>query len=182
MNFLYLLFITFLFNFKFCFAQQKISDKKDTIYLSDSYDNFKPSSVNNHNTVTLSDSGKIALGKLNYVEISKIADSFFLLAKYNLSAKLFLYAFQKNNDMGQVIHRYRTAICHAELNDADAAFIQLFRIAEKGNYYNYFEIRKENAFSKLYSDKRWDSLMKIIEANALEIGDRYKQEMIQKEQ
>jgi hypothetical protein len=77
------------------------------------------------------------------------------------------------------VHRYKSAICFSMINDINNAFIQLFRIAEKGKYYNYYEIEKEKAFSKLQKDKRWEQVIHIIKLNAKELEKQFSAEIPQ---
>lgn len=147
---------------------------------NDVYDIFKKPENTYPASGTISiDSGSLkAFGKTNtqiasfdYFEITNRADSFFNKKQFSGALNLYLYAFKNNNDRGQVKHRYNTACCYAFLQQPDNAFTQLYRIAEKGNYYNYKEIEADAFFSALKKDKRWEPLLKIIRANAKKIED-----------
>jgi hypothetical protein len=178
-----ILIATFLLGMRCCCFSQRIN-KADTVLVlpNDSYDNFPKSNNKNRFPITISDSGKINLNQLNYFEIVKYADSLFKLLKYEQSLLVYLFAFQKNNDLGQVVHRYRAAICYASVNDVDGAFNQLIRIAGKGKYYNHFQIINEPAFNKLHDDKRWIDLIRMIKQNVTELGEQFINELPKNEQ
>lgn len=47
----------------------------------------------------------------------------------------------------------------------DSAFVQLFRIAEKGNYTNYGHITTDPDLNSLHNDRRWARVIAIVKAN-----------------
>jgi hypothetical protein len=158
-------------------AQHILKNDTTVVLPTDIYNNFPPNSTNYNHPITISIDSTVAPKKLTYIELTTKADSFFALKKYDLSLNLFLIAFKNNGDMGQVIHRYKTAICFASLDSINEAFQQLFRIAEKGNYYNYYEIEKEKLFVKLHIDKRWEKLLQIIKSNTNKLQEKYTNEI-----
>lgn len=160
-----------------CFAQ--VTKNKDTteILQNDIYHNFPSSSTNYNPSATYSSDFPIQLKGLTYLELTVKADAAYYLKKYETSLNLYKYAFLNNKDMGQVIHRYRAAICGAFLSRTDEAFHQLFRIAEKGNYYNYPELSNEKAFANLYKDDRWKKLVKEVQENAGKMEQKYTEEI-----
>ena len=110
--------------------------------------------------------GKVKTGSIDYVETTKKADFFFREKDFLKASELYILAFKNNNDLGQVTHRYNTACCYAMTNKNDSAFQQLYRISEKGGYYNYFEVQREKYLTSLHADKRWEPLLVLIKVNA----------------
>jgi hypothetical protein len=164
------------------FAQNKSKNDTTIVLQNDIYNNFPSTSQNFSSPVTTAINAVVVPQKLTYIELTSKADSLFTAKKYESSLKLFLIAFKNNNDMGQVVHRYKTAICYAKINNNDDAFLQLFRIAEKGNYYNYFEIENEEAFSNLKKGKRWEQLIQIIKLNANKLQNKLSNEIPKRNQ
>lgn len=116
--------------------------------------------------------GERRLIKLDYLSSAKLADSLFEKKRFAEASDAYRIAFKINNDMGQVKHRYNLARCYARLNMTDDAFVQLYRIAEKGNYYNYFEIENDAFFSDIKKDNRWLQLVTIIKHNAAKMENK----------
>ncbi len=174
------LIITILQIYSICYSQKKIVNDTTVVLENDIYNNFKASSQNYGSAITIPfdslSNNRIKI--LNYVEITKIADSLFDKKNYSSALRLYIIAFKNNMDKGQVLHRFRTAICYSKLEEVDNSFLQLFRIAEKGNYYNYFEIENETTFAILKKDKqRWQRLISIIKKNALRLEEKYSSEI-----
>ncbi len=173
--------------FPIFFFVQKVSSqtnsKSDTtsILKTDNYSNFKtPGRAVTYTRTVSADSsfylgqgkqGSIKTGSFDYVEMTKKADHFFRKKYFIKASELYIQAFKKNNDLGQVTHRYNTACCFAITNKNDSAFQQLYRIAERGGYYNYFEIQNEKYLNSLHGDKRWEHLITIIKTNAKKLED-----------
>ena len=106
---------------------------------------------------------------LDYFNQTQKAYSGFLKNDFNNASREYSIAFQTNDDKGLVKDRYILACCFAKLNESDSAFYQLFRIAEKGGYYNYQQIEKDVCFKDLRQDQRWDKLIALIKKNASKI-------------
>ena len=119
----------------------------------------------------------LPIQQLNYEQLTRKADSFFMLRQFSAAVKLYMIAFKNNSDRGQVAHRYKAACCYTQLNEADSAFEQLFRIADKGNYYNYIEIQDERYLMPLQKDNRWTTLLKLIKSNAEKIQQKLNAEI-----
>lgn len=157
-------------------AQSDTTEVKKT----DVYNNFKKpaNTYPASGTIALDSASLKNFGQTNaqiasfdYFQITNKADSFFISKQYSQALNLYLYAFKNNNDRGQVKHRYNTACCYAAMQQTENAYIQLYRIAEKGNYYNYKEIESDSFFNEIRKDKKWEPLLKIIRANAAKIED-----------
>ena len=99
------------------------------------------------------------------------ADLQYKKKQFSKAIDLYTTAFIKNNDLGLVKHRYNLACCYAMINKYDSSFLQLFRIAEKGKYFNYSEIEAESCFKPLQGDRRWTKLIEIVRGNARKLED-----------
>jgi hypothetical protein len=84
---------------------------------------------------------------------------------YYKAGEKFSEAFEGNGGKGNVTDRYNAACSWALANEKDLAFIQLYKIAEKGNYTNIEHITKDTDLISLYKDKRWKEVLKIVKAN-----------------
>lgn len=101
----------------------------------------------------------------NYSATTAAADSLFVLKDYNKAAGLYQKAFDDNQGLGKIGHRYKAAACFAMLNMRDSAFSQLDKIAGKGKFSRLDMIRADSNFVLLHSDPRWESILKTIEEN-----------------
>ena len=61
--------------------------------------------------------------------------------------------------------RYNSACSWALAGEADSSLVQLFRIAEKGNYTNLNHISVDPDLESLYGDSRWDEVISLVKAN-----------------
>jgi tetratricopeptide (TPR) repeat protein len=111
-----------------------------------------------------------------YKVTTEKADRFFKKKQFNKAIEFYTEAFRNNNDMGQVKHRYNAACCYSMLGKSDSALYQLYRIAEKGKYYNYYEIENEAYFKNLHQNSRWEPLIAIIKKNAGKLTDEVNSE------
>jgi hypothetical protein len=68
-------------------------------------------------------------------------------------------------DIGSTTDRYNAACSWALAKEVDSSFVQLFRIAEKGNYSNYAHITTDPDLEILHADERWDKVLEIVKAN-----------------
>ena len=84
---------------------------------------------------------------------------------YYKAGEKFSEAFEVNGGKGNVTDRYNAACSWALANENDLAFIQLFKIAENGNYSNVNHITKDTDLISLYKDKRWKKVIKKVKAN-----------------
>lgn len=154
---------------------------KPNFQQADVYNNFKDyPHIRPYTTIFIVDSsGNMVLEthpngqKLCYLQVADKADSLYKNNQFSQAVNLYIIAFKINNDRGEVKHRYNTACCYAKLNEHDSAFFHLFRIAEKGNYYNYIEIQKEKYLEPLQKDSRWAILIKLIKSNAVKMEETF---------
>ncbi len=159
---------------------------KDTtkVLQTDIYSNFKtaPQSSSYMGTIGLDSADQKKFEKTitgntrDYGKTTQKADALFKKEDLLTAALLYTQAFKENNDQGKVVHRYKTACCFAMTNNIDSAFLQLYRIAEKGNYYDYKEIEAEKFLKVLHDDKRWAPLIEIIKNNSKKIEDKLNKE------
>jgi len=77
-----------------------------------------------------------------YQACIKKADSLYYNKEFLKSAETFSAAFMYNNDRGLVRDRYNAACSWALSNNKDSAFYQLYRIAEKGNFKDYLNLKE----------------------------------------
>ena len=161
------------------FSQAPSAKDTTVILQNDIYSNFKTtqsySGTIGFDTTDLDKKQKI--NPQDYEKTIKKADALFKKADYQNAANTYLLAIKENNDLGKINDRYKTASCFALLNNKDSAFLQLYRIAEKGGYYNYLEIQEDKHFNSLHTDKRWVPLIEIIKSNFRKIEDKLSSEV-----
>jgi hypothetical protein len=101
-----------------------------------------------------------------YNKLTHQGDSLYKKNEYANAVSFYSLAFKVNGDQGKVKHRYNAACCYSVLNMNDNAFKELYRIATKGKYYNYFEISSEKKLENLHNDNRWTKVLELIKKNA----------------
>ncbi len=163
-----LVLFTILNPFLFGYAQTgKDSMQVTKTYATDDYSNFRTDKqaspmVKPYIEVQKKDSA------LDYDGVTKVADSFFVLKKFELAKQLYELAIAGNNCMGKVRHRYNLACCLTQLNDYDGAFVQLTRLTSKGKYAAYYQITEDKYLLPLQKDKRWKSIIDTVKQNVKE--------------
>jgi tetratricopeptide (TPR) repeat protein len=164
--------------FSFYSTLGQVESKKDTtiVLKTDDYSNFRRlNKVSPHQgTIAFDTSGqasKVKLIAVDYEKTANAADLQYKKKQYKKAIDLYTTAFKNNNDLGLVKHRYNLACCYTMIKNFDSAFIQLFRIAEKGKYFNYSGIEAEPCFKILQSDNRWGKVIQIVRSNARKIED-----------
>ncbi|MCE3279972.1 MAG: hypothetical protein K0S44_2163 [Bacteroidetes bacterium] len=105
-----------------------------------------------------------------YTNLVKRADSLFQLKDYKNSALTYSSAFKTLGWKGQETDRYNAARAWALINNADSAFFNLQRIADKLYYAQYEQISNDEDLKSLHSDKRWQPLLGQIRHNKLPTG------------
>jgi hypothetical protein len=100
-----------------------------------------------------------------YSELIKTAWSLYESKDYLQSGEKYSEAFVALDGKGMVNDRYNAACSWALANKPDSAFVQLFKIAEKGNYTNYGHITTDTDLNSLHSDERWSKVIEIVKAN-----------------
>jgi len=100
-----------------------------------------------------------------YSELIKTAWSLYESKDYLKSGEKYSEAFVALGGKGMVNDRYNAACSWALANQADSAFVQLFKIAETGNYTNYGHITTDTDLSVLHDDERWNKVIAIVKSN-----------------
>jgi hypothetical protein len=96
------------------------------------------------------------------------ADSLFEVKEYRVVASAYFFAFKKNVNRGLVDDRYHAAVSYALSDNADSAFYNLFRIAEKVGWNNYVKLTTDSGLSSLHNDTRWNKLVNKVRSNKAE--------------
>jgi len=100
-----------------------------------------------------------------YTELIKEAWNLYQTKDYKQSAEKYSEAFSALGDKGNISDRYNAACSWALAKEIDSSFVQLFRIAEKGNYSNYEHITTDTDLDILHSDKRWSEVLDKVKSN-----------------
>ena len=100
-----------------------------------------------------------------YSELIQTAWSLYESKDYLKSGEMYSEAFVALGGKGMVNDRYNAACSWALANKPDSAFVQLFKIAEKGNYTNYGHITTDTDLISLHGDQRWTKVIQIVKTN-----------------
>lgn len=111
--------------------------------------------------------GNISFGQDQdkYSELVKQADSLYQSKNYKESGEKFSEAFVALGNKGAVNDRYNAACSYALAKEIDSSFVQLFKIADNGNYSNYWHIITDTDLDNLHSDKRWNEVLVKVKSN-----------------
>ncbi|MCD6010386.1 MAG: hypothetical protein K0Q79_248 [Flavipsychrobacter sp.] len=96
--------------------------------------------------------------------ISK-GSEYYRAKQYKESAEAYSKAFAAFGGKGFTNDRYDAACSWALAGNIDSAFINLERIATKGNFSNYSHLTTDADLSSLRSDKRWQPLCDLVKQN-----------------
>lgn len=100
-----------------------------------------------------------------YSELTAVAWGLYEQGLYLGSAKAYSEAFEALGGKGFVNDRYNAACSWALAGEVDSAFVQLFKIANNGNYTNYGHITTDKDLNSLHEDPRWPEVTEIIRKN-----------------
>ena len=100
-----------------------------------------------------------------YAELTKEAWQLYEEKEYLMSARKYAKAFIALGGKGIVNDRYNAACSWALANEIDSAFVQLFKIAQNGNYTNLGHITTDTDLNSIHNDKRWNEVIEIIKSN-----------------
>jgi len=100
-----------------------------------------------------------------YAELTKEAWSLYEKKEYLMSAQKYAEAFIVLGGKGIVNDRYNAGCSWALANETDSAFVQLFKIAQNGNYTNLGHITTDTDLNSLHNDKRWNEIIEIVKSN-----------------
>ncbi len=103
--------------------------------------------------------------QLRSSELIKEAWRLYESKTYLASAKKYSESFGGLGNKVSIYDRYNAACSWALTNEIDSSFVQLFRIAEEGNYTNYGHITTDADLSVIHSDIRWNKLLDKIKVN-----------------
>ena len=85
--------------------------------------------------------------------------------QYLESGEKYSEAFLALGNKGRVSDRYNAACSYALANKSDSSFVQLFVIAEHGNYTNYDHISTDTDLNSLHTDERWTKIISAVKSN-----------------
>ena len=94
------------------------------------------------------------------------------------SGQIYAQAFATRGNLGEVNDRYNAACSWALAGEEDSAFVQLFRIAERGNYANYDHLITDVDLKSLYADDRWDEVVALVEKNKERVEANYDKPLV----
>jgi hypothetical protein len=100
-----------------------------------------------------------------YAELTKEAWKLYEEKEYLMSAQKYAEAFTALGGKGIVNDRYNAACSWALANEIDSAFVQLFKIAQNGNYTNLGHITTDTDLNSLHNDKKWNEVIEIVKSN-----------------
>ena len=100
-----------------------------------------------------------------YSELIQTAWSLYESKDYLKSGEMYSEAFVALGGKAMLNDRYNAACSWALANKPDSAFVQLFKIAEKGNYTNYGHIKTDTDLISLHNDQRWTKVIQIVKTN-----------------
>ena len=94
------------------------------------------------------------------------------------SGQTYAQAFASRGNLGEVNDRYNAACSWALAGVEDSAFVQLFRIAERGNYANYDHLTTDVDLKSLYADDRWYEVVALVEKNKERVEANYDKPLV----
>ncbi len=81
------------------------------------------------------------------------------------SGQKYSEAFASSENKGTLYDRYNAACSWALANQPDSSFVQLFKIAEIGNYTDLKYITNDSDLNSLHTDERWNQVVSIVKSN-----------------
>lgn len=103
--------------------------------------------------------------RAKYDALIKEAWSLYESNDFLKSGHKYTEAFIAFGGKGMVNDRYNAACSWALANEPDSAFVQLFKIAENGNYTNLGHITIDTDLILLRNDERWNRVIDKVKAN-----------------
>jgi hypothetical protein len=100
-----------------------------------------------------------------YAELINEAWTLYESGEYLMSGEKYAEAFIALGGRGMVNDRYNAACSWALANEIDSAFVQLFKIAENGNYTNLKHISTDTDLNVLHLDERWNKVIEKVKDN-----------------
>lgn len=106
-----------------------------------------------------------AQSEKEYDSLVKQAFGLYEIKEYKASAEKYAEAFVVLGGKAYPEDRYNAACSWALAGRADAAFVQLFHVAEKAAYSNLEHLTSDPDLNALHQDKRWNKLVKQVSVN-----------------
>jgi hypothetical protein len=100
-----------------------------------------------------------------YYELRTEAFRLYEGKEYLKSGQKYSEAFAVYGNKSLPEDRYNAACSWALANEIDSALVQLFNIAEKGNFKGYDHMITDMDLRSLYKDRRWNKVVKIVKSN-----------------
>jgi len=100
-----------------------------------------------------------------YSELIKTASNLYESKDFLKSGEKYSEAFAALGGQGMLNDRYNAACSWALANKPDSAFVQLFKIAEDGNFPDYGYLTTDTDLNSLHNDERWTKVIEIVKAN-----------------
>lgn len=100
-----------------------------------------------------------------YVNTIREADSLYHIGLYKDAAWRYSVAFKSLGWKGYMQDRYNAACAWALINNADSAFFNLERIANKQQYEQYAQLSRDKDLLNLHQDARWPALLSLVKSN-----------------
>lgn len=100
-----------------------------------------------------------------YTEWVRKGSEFYFAKKYRESGEAYAKAFEAFGGKGYPDDRYDAACSWAEAGMNDSAFVQLEKIANRGNYTELFHLINDEDLVSLHTDKRWQEVCTKVKDN-----------------
>jgi hypothetical protein len=100
-----------------------------------------------------------------YKQLVSKGNELYRAKQYKESAEAYSKAFAAFGGKGFTNDRYDAACSWALAGNVDSAFVNLERIANKGNFTNYSHMTTDSDLNSLHNDKRWQPLCDIVKQN-----------------
>ena len=114
----------------------------------------------------------------NYKDLIAEAWSLYEAKEYLESGRKYSEAFKAFGGKGVVSDRYNAACSWALAKEKDSAFVQLYKIADKGNYNNLGHLITDPDLHSLYADERWKEIVSKVEANKAKAEINFDKELV----
>lgn len=163
------------------FAQNKQMRDSTIVLPGDIYSNFSKENYSRTKSVpffiTIDKNDSIKILSFDYNGVISACDKFYKKKDFKNAANCYVHAFNDNNGLGKVDDRLKAACCFSMIGNKDSAFIQLYRIASKGNYMNIDELNSIEYLKSLHKDKRWEEIIGLINKNRNELINKMNSEI-----
>jgi len=126
-------------------------------------------SAQNQNGDPINEKQKLIINNDSYSDLIKKASAFYQAKEYKKSGQWYLSAFAKLDKQrkvveAEIINRFNAACSFSLANNKEAAFKQLFYIANHA-YSNFGQLTKDADLNSLHNDIRWKEITEKINAS-----------------